>query len=75
MSAALLRRPAGAAGQIVELPFRHGDARDAGRRAIVTLGASLAPNGFVLRMPAERDVMVMHRLVPAGQSADAEWPV
>jgi hypothetical protein len=72
---ALRRRPDGEMGMIVEQPFIHGDEHDGGRRAVVVLGASLAPNGFVLRVPSRRNVLVMHRLAPVPPNPDAVWPV
>lgn len=76
--AALKQRPDGAMGTIATQPFRRGDPEDAvaaGRRALVVLGASLAPNGYVLRAPQDRDVLVMHRLAAASPNPDAAWPV
>lgn len=73
----LWRRPADAAGEVARQPFRQGgrDPRDAGRRGMVTLSASLAPNGYVLHMPEGEDVLVMHRLAKVPPSLDPEWPV
>ena len=53
--------------------------RDAGRRAIVTLGTSLAPNGFVLdvrpsALPEAGHGLLLHRLAPAPPCSDAGWP-
>lgn len=74
--AALWRRPSGAVGLVSRQPFRHGanDAANAGRRGLVTLGLSLAPNGYVLRLPDRQDVLLMHRLAPAEPDSDTEWP-
>jgi multisubunit Na+/H+ antiporter MnhE subunit len=49
----------------VELPVRYGDGSMEGatRRALLVGGASVAPNTFVLGIDADRDVMVVHRLV------------
>lgn len=49
----------------VELPVRYGDdsAEGATRRALLIGGTSVAPNTFVLGIDADRDVMVVHRLV------------
>jgi hypothetical protein len=74
----LWRRPAGPVGVVTRQPFRHGgddDPRSAGRRALVTLGTSFAPNGYVLSSPAEMDALVLHRLVPVPQSPDRDWPL
>ncbi len=47
------------------LPVRYGGGTPHGetRRVLLTWAGSLAPNTFVLGMDAERDVMVVHRLV------------
>ena len=53
--------------------------RDAGRRGLVTLLTSLAPNGFVLDLrpsalpEADRGLLV-HQLVPTPPLSDPEWP-
>jgi multisubunit Na+/H+ antiporter MnhE subunit len=49
----------------LELPVRFGDDSPEGvtRRTLLVGGASVAPNTFVLGLDAERDVMVVHRLV------------
>jgi hypothetical protein len=72
---AILNRPPGAIGPFVHQPFRHGGggAADAGRRAVVTLGLSLAPNGYVLD-PDEHQDIPLHRLAPAGAAPGREWP-
>ena len=74
---AILRRPQGAVGAVVRQPFAGGGetARDAGRRGLVTLLASLAPNGFVLHVPGDDDALVLHRLARAPLSRDQAWPV
>jgi hypothetical protein len=73
----LWRQPKRPLGLVIPQPFRHGDdaAGDAGRRGLVTLGMSLAPNGYVLDIPDGQDVLVMHRLAPAEPDPDPEWPV
>ena len=70
------------AGTISRQPFRSGDAgpADAGRRALVTLASSLAPNGFVLDVAPsallpDEHALLMHRLAPARPDPDEEWPV
>jgi multisubunit Na+/H+ antiporter MnhE subunit len=52
-----------------ELPVAYGDVSALGqtRRVLLTGARSLAPNMFVLGIDAERDVMVVHRLVPDGR--------
>lgn len=51
-----------------ELPVRYGETSALGqsRRVLLTGGRSLAPNMLVLGIDAERDVMVVHRLVSDG---------
>lgn len=50
-----------------------GDAPEAaGRRALVVLAASMAPNGFVWR---EGSGLLVHRLVPTPPADDTQWPV
>ena len=79
VGAALLSAVTGRQGGAVAHGFYahggHGDPADAGRRAIGVLAASLAPDSFVLRTPAERDEIVVHAL-PAGEpSKDPRWPI
>lgn len=73
---AMWRRPDGPLGVISQQPFRHGGNQpgDAGRRALTTLGLSLAPNGYVLLVPDDRDMLPVHRLAPAVMGSDPEWP-
>ena len=49
-----------------ELPVRYGDDSDAGvtRRVLLVGASSLAPNTFVLGLDEDRDIMVVHQLVP-----------
>lgn len=65
----LRRRPPDS--EFAELPVRYGDdtPRDQTRRVLLTWERSLAPNTFVLGMDAERDVMVVHRLVSPGRAS------
>ena len=70
------------AGTVSRQPFRSGGTgpADAGRRALVTLASSLAPNGFVLDVaPSEllrgERALLMHRLAPGRPDPDGEWPV
>ena len=69
-------------GSIARQPFRPGgpDSADAGRRALASLAASFAPNGFVLDVApsvlrADESALLMHYLVPKTPSTDVEWPV
>ena len=70
-----IARPDAHAGEISRQAFRAGGGQphEAGRRALVVLGASLAPNGLVVDVSA--DALSMHRLVPARPQDDTEWPV
>ncbi len=54
-------------------------AGDAGRRALVTVLTSLAPNGFVLdiapsSLPEAGHAMLLHRLAPAPPLSGRYWP-
>lgn len=73
----LWRRPDGQAGTLARQPFRQGGetADDAGRRGMMILSASLAPNGYVLHIPDGEDFVLMHRLASVPLSPDDEWPV
>jgi len=76
---ALLRAVTGApaGGQVTPQPFEPGgpDARDAARRALVILGLSLAPNGFVLDDTEAQEALPLHRLVPQPVAPDRRWPL
>lgn len=66
-----------AAGRRVEQPFDRGgaeDARDRGRRAVVVLAASLAPDSYVLDLPMGKETIVFHALTEASPSRDPRWP-
>jgi len=62
-------------GRIAAQPFDPGgaDAESAGRRAAVILGASLAPNGYVVRVTD--DALILHQLVPAPAKPNTQWPL
>ena len=69
-------------GRVERLRFTPGGQTpgDAGRRAAVTLAASLTPNGFVLDLAPsallhEEPVLLLHRLTPAKTPTDTDWPV
>ena len=77
---AILHRPAHDYGSISPQPF-HAAAQpqdpqpqDRGRRALVMLATSLAPNGYVLDQSPGEARLLMHRLAPARPSDDTEWP-
>lgn len=62
----LARREPPPHGAFTEIPVRYGDDTPLGvtRRVLLTGARSLAPNGFVLGIDHERDVMIVHELVP-----------
>jgi hypothetical protein len=64
-------------GLVQRQDFIIGGEMDAGRRAVVILAASVAPNGFVARVaPEDEDeALLMHRLVSAPPKEDRRWPV
>jgi hypothetical protein len=74
---ALWRRPVREIGHVETQPFTPGGSgrADATRRALVTLGASLAPNGVVIDVLPEKHSLVLHRLVPAPPVPDIIWPL
>ncbi len=66
-------------GHMVEQPFHRGrldDRRDGGRRAIVVLATSLAPDSYVLRLPLDEETIVIHAITdqPPGTGTDPQWP-
>jgi hypothetical protein len=78
---AIVHPPQRVTGRIARQIFVPGDEApsDRGRRALVTLAASVAPNGIVLELPrspmvGEHPVMLLHRLVPDEPAPDPEWP-
>lgn len=77
---AILHRPAHDYGSISPQSFRAAtqpqdpQPQNRGRRALVMLATSLAPNGYVLDQPPGEACLLMHRLAPARPSNDAEWP-
>lgn len=77
LSRAILRRPAGAVGTIRRQPFRHGgdEPTDAGRRALVTLARSVAPEEFVVDTPEHGGGLLVHTLSRSSPVKDTEWPV
>lgn len=64
----LLRRLAGrdAGGAFRAVPFRGGgsDPESRARRAFVTTAGTIAPNTIVVSIDQERDLMLLHELVP-----------
>jgi len=74
---AIWRRPANAVGTLHRQPFRRGDAEatDAGRRALVTLARSVAPEEFVVDIPEQGGGLLVHTLSRSRPVKDLEWPV
>ncbi len=79
---AALGRPGAIRSGMARQDFRPGGCqpRERGRRAVVTLAGSLAPNGIVVDVPpspllGDASVLLVHRLVPSGPSPDREWPL
>ncbi|RYC32292.1 hypothetical protein D3273_09700 [Lichenibacterium minor] len=73
--AAALVRPV--AGRRVEHDFHRGtadDPRDRGRRAVVVLATSLAPDSYALDLPLDEETIVFHALTASGPSRDPRWP-
>ena len=65
-------------GHTIEQPFHRGrldDTRDRGRRAIVVLAISLAPDSYVLRLPVDEETIVIHAFTLGSPGTDPRWPV
>ena len=62
-------------GRIAAQPFDPGAAEkeSAGRRATVIVGASLAPNGYAVRVT--NDGLLLHQLVPVPAKPNTKWPL
>jgi hypothetical protein len=65
----------GEGGMIARQPFAGtgGEPVAVGRRALATLFASIAPNGYVTEVTPT--ALELHRLAPAPPAADRDWPV
>jgi hypothetical protein len=78
LSCAYLRAAVGQApdGRETLRPFDPGPrtAAGRGRRGLVIWGLSLAPNAFVTAVDYVHDKIVLHELLPAEHSGDAQWP-
>lgn len=74
---AVRRRPFGAVGVVAPQAFRPGgdDPAAASRRGLVTLGCSLAPNGYVLEIQQAAKTLLLHRLAPVPPNPDTDWPL
>lgn len=68
LTRALVWRLGGAPSQarVREVPFSVGgdDAADVGRRAVATVTCSLQPNSYLIGFDDERDIALVHELVP-----------
>jgi hypothetical protein len=74
----IVRRPV--RGSFRTIPFDPGgqDPASAGRRALVIMGMSLAPNSYVVGMDRERGLLLVHQLVSSPQPpgrGDRELPL
>ena len=73
--AAALVRPV--EGRRVERVFHRGtadDPRDRGRRAVVLLATSLAPDSYALDLPVSEETIVFHALTGSSPGGDPRWP-
>jgi multisubunit Na+/H+ antiporter MnhE subunit len=58
-------------GAFLALPFDPGDEDDpyaAGRRALITAAITVTPNTYVVGIDADRNLILVHQLVPASRS-------
>jgi hypothetical protein len=66
-------------GHVISYPFDPGPEKSpqaAGRRALVEVAVSVAPNAYVVDVRPEAHELLVHQLVPAGtQPSDPEWPL
>ncbi|HWG46818.1 MAG TPA: Na+/H+ antiporter subunit E [Gemmataceae bacterium] len=67
-------------GAFRTIPFDAGDDDpvSAARRALVTVGACLAPNTYVVAIDFQRGSLLVHQLIPSAQppgDGDKEWPL
>lgn len=79
LARALIRREK-IEGAFRTIPFDPGgdDAESAARRALVTAGACIAPNSYVVAVDRERGRLLLHQLVPSAQppgTGNREWPL
>ena len=62
-------------GKFLALPFDPGDDDDpyaAGRRALITAAISVTPNTYVVGIDADRNLILVHQLVPASPAKAQE---
>jgi len=64
-------------GRVRAIPFRHGGADPAGigRRALAEGLGSFAPNTIVIGVDDERNLLLVHQLVPSGDAGEALDPL
>lgn len=67
-------RPVHGRFRAVAYPTATGDPAAAGRRALSEIAGSLAPNRYVLGIDPERQVMVVHELLPSSAPLDPLGP-
>lgn len=63
-------------GRLLKVRFRRGredSACDGARRASAVLVASLGPDNFVVCAPPDKDLALMHAILPENASRDACW--
>jgi len=70
----LAGRPVHGRFRAVAYPTTTGDPAAAGRRALSEIAGSLAPNRYVLGIDPEREVMVVHELLPSSAPLDPLGP-
>lgn len=63
-------------GDYIHQPYDFGAAtpRDAGRRAVTTIGVSLAPRTFLVRGDRGAGTLLLHGFPPKPASDDTRWP-
>lgn len=64
-------------GRRIEQPFHRGtaaDPRDRGRRAVVVLATSLAPDSYALDLPLDEETITFHAFTGSSPGRDPRWP-
>jgi len=72
LAKALLRRPARGRLRAIEFPVGARGPRARAKRVAAKWLDSLGPNSYVIGVDAERDVMLVHQLVPPDDPASAD---
>ncbi len=67
-------------GVFSTIPFDPGgdDPQQAARRALITVGITLAPNTYVIGMDRQQGLILVHQLIPTRQppgNGNREWPL